>query len=160
MALISGIVGRQIEPPEDHVPPRRRLKRAVGEMEPVEKLREVGMVRRQHQPALAVTGDDVFDDGPRFGQQHVAVLDHRRRAEWVQGLVFRRGEPRDGVPVIDLELIGDAEFLAEPDDPLGLRHAEMMDGEHGASQGLGNIPTGVRAVTPARAGCQRSPPAL
>eukprot|EP01036_Dinobryon_divergens_P041956 gene41956-55668_t len=115
------IVGRKIQPPQDHVAAGRRLERAVGEMEPVE----------EDEPALAMLRDDPVDDGAGLGQQHVAVLHHRRRAQRMQRLVFGRRQPRDRIAVVDLQVVRDAEFLAEPDDPLGLRLAEMMDRQHG-----------------------------
>ena len=41
------IVVGQLQPVQDHQPAHRRLQRAVGEMKPVQELREVGIVRRQ-----------------------------------------------------------------------------------------------------------------
>jgi hypothetical protein len=38
---------------------------------------------------------------------------------------------RYGISRIALELIGDRQFLAEPDDAFGLGLAEMMNNEHG-----------------------------
>ena len=48
------IVVGELEPVQDHQPAHAGLQRAVGEMKPVEELREVGMVRRQREPAVAV----------------------------------------------------------------------------------------------------------
>jgi hypothetical protein len=124
------IVRGQVQADQDHVPAGGRLQRAVGEMEPVKELGEVGMVGGQHEAAVAVPGCDVLDDGGRFGQHHVAVGDHRRGAEGMQRLVFRRREHGDGKALVALQVVRDAEFLAQPDDPLGLRFTQVMDGQH------------------------------
>src|SRR5690606_17545484 len=52
----------------------------------------------------------------------------RRRADRMQRAVVLRCQHR--CAAVALQCVGDAEFLAEPDDPFGLR-SEMMDGEHG-----------------------------
>src|SRR6185312_5632057 len=60
-----------------------------------------------------------------------AVGDHRRRADRMQRFVLRRRQPSDGIAVVDLELVGDAQLLAQPDDAFGLGLAEMVYREHG-----------------------------
>ena len=94
-------------------------------------MREVGMVRPQRKPAVAVFRDDVFDDRAGLREHEIAVGDDGRRSDRVQRLVVRRRQHGDGIARVALQLVGNSQLLAEPDDPLGLRFAEMMDGEHG-----------------------------
>ncbi len=124
------MVGRGLEPPRDQRPVQQRLEAAVGVVEPVEVVRVLRASRMPRQPAFAVLGEDVFDDRTRLADHCVAIGDHRRRADGMQSLVFRRREARDRVALVALQLVVDAELLAEPDDALRLRPAEVMDRQH------------------------------
>ena len=128
-----GVVGRQVEPAQDHVAAHVRLQVAVREVEPVEVLRKVGVGRRQREAATAVLRDDVVDDRSRFGQHQIAVGDHRRSAQRVQGHELGRREVGLRVAHVVLQHVGHAELFAEPDDPLRLGFAEMVDGQHVSS---------------------------
>ena len=50
------------------------------------------------------------------------------------GVKARRGprrKPRPGIALISDEFVGDAQFLAQPNNANGLRDAQMMNNEHG-----------------------------
>jgi hypothetical protein len=83
------------------------------------------------QPAAAVFCNDVFDDGAGFRQHHIAIGDDGRRSDSMQRFIVRRRQHGLGIPRVALQLVGNLQLLAEPDDALGLRLAEMMDGKHG-----------------------------
>ena len=72
----------------------------------------------------------VFGDRGGFGEQHVAVFQQGGGADRMFGAQFGWGEDGDRVAGVGFELVGKFEFLAEPDDALGLRFAEMVDDEH------------------------------
>jgi len=99
-------------------------------MEPVEILREIRMARPESKTSVAVLRDDVLDDGRRLGQNQIAIGDDRRGAERVEGPEFRRRQTGDGIARVVLQLVVNPEFLAEPDDPLRLRHTKMMNYQH------------------------------
>ena len=65
----------------------------------------------------------------------LAVGDHRRLAERMHRLQFRRREHGRGVALVALHLIGHAELLQQPQDALRARIVEMMDGDHGVPSG-------------------------
>src|SRR6185312_10320846 len=96
----------------------------------VEILREIRMARGKRKATVAVFREDVFHDGAGLGEHEVAVGDHRGGSDRMQRLVGRRRQHGLGIARGVLELIGNAELLAEPDDPFRLRFAEMMDGKH------------------------------
>ncbi len=102
-------------------------------MKPIQKLRKGGIRRAEHKSAVAVSCNDVVDDGAGFGQHEIAVRDHGRRPDRVQRLVVGRRQHGDGIAGIALQLVGNAKLLAKPDDAFGLRLAEVMDDEHGDS---------------------------
>ena len=77
----DGIVWSEIEPAKHHVAPHVRLQVAVGEMKPVEVLRKIGMGRAKGKTAAAMLRNDVFHDCAGFGENQVAISDHRRGAE-------------------------------------------------------------------------------
>ena len=70
------------------------------------------------------------DSSKGFSEQQIAVVDHRRGADRMKRLVAGRRQHGDGVACGVFKLIGKAKFFAEPDDPLGLRFAEMVNDEH------------------------------
>ncbi|MOA38675.1 hypothetical protein D3C78_1603830 [compost metagenome] len=99
-------------------------------MEPIQVVGIVLTGGRHRQAAVAVAGQQVFHDGGGFGQHHVAVRNDGRGAQRVQRLVLRRRQPRDRIAVIDLQVVRDGEFLAQPHDAFGLRFSQMMHGQH------------------------------
>ena len=125
-----GMVRRRFQAPEPQHPPDDRLKIAVREMEPVEIGGKIGMVRSELQPAASVFGDDVFDDGAGFGEEHSLVLDDGRGAERVQALQFGRRKDGHGIALVKREFVRNAKLLAEPHDPLRLRMTEVVDSQH------------------------------
>ncbi|MNT15074.1 hypothetical protein D3C86_1193750 [compost metagenome] len=99
-------------------------------MEPIQVIGITRIARRRGQRSLAVLGKNVFDDGGGFRQHDIAVRDDRRGAQWVQGLVLGRRQPRGRVPFIGLQFIRDGKFFAQPYDALGLRFSQMVDDQH------------------------------
>jgi hypothetical protein len=94
-------------------------------------------VWRGGEAALAVAGEDVLDDRAGFGEHEVAVGDNRCGADRMQRLEGGGREDGDGIAVVDLEVVGEFELLAQPEDPFGLGFAEMVDGEHQVVLGEG-----------------------
>jgi hypothetical protein len=98
-------------------------------MEPEQIVGEIRRVRRHRQSAVAIFGDDIVDDRAGLAEHLVAVAEHRRGAHGMQRLIRVRGQPRLWVPRIDDQIVVEPKLLTDPDNPLGLRNAEMMDGE-------------------------------
>ena len=94
----------------------------------------------RREPALAVSRHDVVDNRAGFGEHQIAIGNDGRGTDRMQRLVLRRRQHGDGITGIALQLVGDLQLLAEPDDALGLRFAEMMDGEHGRPCWYGGTP--------------------
>src|SRR5205814_7331091 len=82
------------------------------------------------ETAIAMFGDDVLDDRTGLGEDQITIGDQRRGAERMERLVFGRREPGDGIALVKLQFVRDAKFLTEPNDPLGLRFAQVMDRQH------------------------------
>jgi len=99
-------------------------------MKPVQEMCEDGMTRAALETVVAVFCDDVLDNGAGFGEHDIAVGYDRRRTDRMQRLVVGRRQHGCGVARIAFEFIRNFQLLAEPDDALGLRFAEMVDGEH------------------------------
>ena len=56
------------------------------------------------------------------------IRDHGRGAEGCEFFKFWRGV--EWVALVELQVVGNAELFAEPDDALGLRDLEVVDCEH------------------------------
>src|SRR5436305_8871978 len=113
---------------------KQRLEARVREMQPKKVVRELRMPSSPAEPSVAVCRDEVLHDGAGFAEHQLSIRDDRRRANRMQGLVLRRREARARIPLVALELIVKPELLAQPDDALGLRPAEVMDGQHRAAR--------------------------
>jgi hypothetical protein len=75
----------------------------------------------------------IFNDGAGFGDPRVALVQHRRLAERVDGLQGGGRQHGLRVALIPLHLIGQAHFLQQPEDPLRAGIVEVVDGDHGAA---------------------------
>jgi hypothetical protein len=96
----------------------------------------IGAAGRGHHLALAVGADDVVDDGAGFRDPDIAVGDDGRLAERMHRGQFGRRQPRRGVALVALHLVGHAQFFQQPQDTLRARVIEMMQSEHGVSSGF------------------------
>lgn len=80
--------------------------------------------------ALFLRGEsvaDVLDTGAAFGERDMSVLDDGGCALRMEGFVFGGREER--CPVVTFDGVGDAEFLTEPEQSLGLGDVEVVDEE-------------------------------
>src|SRR6185437_11067670 len=73
---------------------------------------------------------DVVADRAALAENEAAVDDHRGDAHRVQRLVFIGRESIVRPPLVALERVVDAQFLAQPDDALGLRNPQVMNCQH------------------------------
>ena len=82
-------------------------------------------------------GDEILDDCASRGDHLPVVLDHRRLAERVDRLQFRRREHRRLVPFVAPDVIGQLKFLEQPENALRPRIFEMMhrDRHDGSPEG-------------------------
>lgn len=72
---------------------------------------------RQEETPIPVLVRDVFDACAGFGECYISVLDCGRGALGMER--FELGGCEEGLAVVGFELVGDAEFFAEPEDALG-----------------------------------------
>ena len=99
-------------------------------MEPVEVVGVVGMCRRESKTSTAMFVDEVVGNSERFCQEDRVlfvsrVFDDRGRAHRVKGCKFRRSE--DGTALVELELVGNVEFLEKPWDPFSLTNLKVVN---------------------------------
>ena len=101
------------------------------------------------EPAAAVLHDDVFDDSSRFRNQQVTVLNQRCGAQGMERLSSGAREMRYRVTSVVPQFVWNAQLFAQPDDPLGLRVAEVMNGKHRCLAGEGrNVTLRMRSFRP------------
>lgn len=93
------------------------------------------LVRRDPQASLAIAFEDVLDDGARLRQPDVVVIDHRRCASRMKGLVRSWRQRGYGIALIAPELVFKAKLLAEPDDAIRLANAEVVNISMGVPRG-------------------------
>lgn len=114
-----------------HFRPAYAMRKLLGAPAPTRELFENALDLLSDGIALLrKDGGIVFDNRAGFGEHELAVGDHGGSSDRMQRLVGRRRQHGPGIARRVLELIGNAELLAEPDDPFRSRLAEMMDGEH------------------------------
>ena len=99
----------------------------IGEVEPVHKVRILLLVRLDEKFAIAIHLGDVLDTGSGLGNHLAIVLDDRCRSGRMESLIV--GWCEYWVTLVVLELVVDAEFLAEPDDSFRLGDLEVVDCE-------------------------------
>jgi hypothetical protein len=99
-------------------------------MQPEQIVGVAGLAWAHGEPACAIGLDDVFDDRAGLAERELAIGDDRRRAEGCERPVLCRRQPGLRIALIVLQLKPDAELLAKPDDPVGLRNAEMVHDDH------------------------------
>ena len=87
-------------------------------MEPLQKGGILGRVHRRFQPAVLVPFEDVLHDRPGLVDAHIAVVEHRHPAERMAGAVFVGFEVL-GVEGHLVDLVGQPQFLQQPDDAAG-----------------------------------------
>ena len=108
----------------------RQHGRAFGEMHPMAVLHFAFRIGGGAEAALAVMGDQVIDDGAGFGHHQFAVADHRALAQGMHGFQAVGGEACYGVPLVGHDLIGQAQFLQQPEHALRAGIIEVMDLDH------------------------------
>lgn len=94
-------------------------------MEPVEVGWVVLVRGGKGEGAIAVDVDDVFDAGSGFGEGEGAVLDDRSLTERIDVFDGLRGE--DGGALVEVKIVGNLQFFAEPRKALGLGGLEVVD---------------------------------
>lgn len=75
------------------------------------------MGRRQEETAIPVLVCNVFDACACFGKSYISVLNCGRGALGMDSFEFWGCE--EGLAVVGFQFVGNAEFLAEPEDALG-----------------------------------------
>ena len=108
----------------------------VVEVHPVHVVEVIGRAGRDGQPAATVPVTDVLEDRGRLGEDAAVVLDDRRRRRRMQRHVLGRLQAV-GPALVPDELVREPELLHQPDDAIGLRDPEVVDGEHGGECTLG-----------------------
>jgi len=74
--------------------------------------------------------NNVLHDCAAFAEQCVSIFKQWRNFHWVQRFQLRRGKTRVRVAIVELQIIFEPQLLAQPDDPLGLRYAQVVDRKH------------------------------
>ena len=88
----------------------RRESSALGEMQPLQIGRAVGVTNRRRETATAITLKDVFHHCARFEHRHAIVFQRRHLAEG-RALAEGHGLGREGDR---LDYIGQAELFEQP----------------------------------------------
>ena len=110
---------------------QRQHRRAFRVMHPLVIGFVIGASRRRHHRALAVTADDVVDDGAGLRDRRIAVGDDGRFAERMDLCELRRRQPGLGVALVALHLIGRTQLLQQPQNALRAGVVEVMKRQHG-----------------------------
>src|SRR5690242_15546603 len=99
-------------------------------MQPIDVALAFRRTRRRNQRALSVSLDEVLDDRARFGDGQIAVGDDGRLPERMHAQELRRREARLRIARIPLDLVRDTQLLEEPEDAMGARVLEVVEGQH------------------------------
>jgi hypothetical protein len=118
------------KPIENELHQERRHGRSFSVVKPIDVAQIVRRAGFRLQPAAAVTVDEIFGDGARFGQRQPAVGYDRRFAERMHGAQFRRRQHGRGMAPIGLDFIRKIKLLKQPEDAVRARLLEVMDGDH------------------------------
>ena len=127
------VLGRQVEPADQHVAAHHWLQVAVGKVQPIEVLHKVRVCSSHREPVTTIPGEDVVNHRTGLGQQHIPIGDNRRGAQRVQCLEFGWRQVGYRIADVVLERVADVQLLAEPDDAFRLRFAQVVDCQHGDS---------------------------
>ena len=85
---------------------------------------------RRHQSPATMALDQVFDDRPGFGDRAALVADHRRLAQRVHLAQFGGRQHRLRVALVAHDLVGQLQFLEQPQHALRAGVVQMVHGDH------------------------------
>ena len=136
---------------EQQLQQQRRHRGAFGIVQPIGVAQPLRRVRQRNQAPLAVGVDDVFADRAGLGDGIAVVGDDGRLAERVNSPQFL-WRPHVRLALIANDLVGDAEFLEQPQHALRAGIVEMVDRQHWHSPGVGAafVPAGRAKVETAK----------
>ena len=109
----------------------RRLRRALGEMQPIDIAHPLRRAEGRGEAAGAVAVGEVLDDRAGLGERLVAVAHDGRLAERMHRAQLGRREHGLLVALVGLDLVLEAELLEQPQDALRARVVQMVDDDHG-----------------------------
>lgn len=113
---------------ECHQTANRWLQCSVCVMEPIDVFGVVLVGGWESQLSTTVNKIDVVGACCRLGKGQIAILDNWCLAKLME--VFDGLRAVDRVALVELEIIFEVKFFAEPNDALGLRNAHMMYDKH------------------------------